>query len=70
MGLTVSTLLIKGRHQRTSAACAHTAILILKTKSYELNWKKKKKKRRSNSSILIADVVHPQSCLKVAFVAM
>lgn len=68
MGLTVSTLLIKGRHQRTSAACAHTAILILKTKSYELNWKKKKKK--SNSSILIADAVHPQSCLKVAFVAM
>lgn len=69
MGLTVSTLLIKGRHQRTSAACAHTAILILKTKSYELNWKGKKKKR-SNSSILIADAVHPQSCLKVAFVAM
>lgn len=46
MGLTVSTLLIKGRHQRTSAACAHTAILILKTKSYELNWKKKKKKKK------------------------
>lgn len=48
MGLTVSTLLIKGRHQMTAAASAHTAILILETKSYRLD-----SERETNSSAVV-----------------
>lgn len=66
MGLTVSTLLIKGRHQRTSAASAHTAILILQTKILQVCLKKRNE--QLSHDLLMLSIL--KSSLKVALVWM